>query len=89
MVFPQYIETCEVLLDYPKIGDDVIEDYSKNSIRNLLHAYIDVHSRRLIAEFPKYGVKCIEKLKSHCANMNFDDRIRYNRNFQQGTHKGG
>ena len=63
MVFSQYRETCEVLLDYQKIGgDDVIEDYAKKANRNLLHANIDVHSRRLIAEFPKYGVKCIEKL---------------------------
>ena len=30
MIFSQYRETCEVLLDYPKIGgDDVIEDYAK------------------------------------------------------------
>ena len=63
MIFSQYIETCEVLLDDPKVGgDDVMEDYAKNAIRNLLHANIDVHSRRLIAEFPKYGVKCIENL---------------------------
>ena len=49
MIFSQYRETCEVLLDYPKIGgDDVIEDYSKKDIRNLLHANIDLHSRRLI-----------------------------------------
>ena len=49
MIFSQYTETCEVLLDYPKIGgDDIIEDYAKNSIRNLLHANIDVHIRRLI-----------------------------------------
>ena len=28
MIFSQYKETCEVLLDYPKVGgDDVIEDY--------------------------------------------------------------
>ena len=65
MIFSQYRETCEVLLDYPKIGgDDVIEDYAKEAIRKLLHANIDVHRRRLIAEFPKYGVKCIEKLQS-------------------------
>ena len=64
MIFSQYTETCEVLLDYPKIGgDDVIEDYVKKDIRNLLHAKIDVHIRRLIAEFPKYGIKCIEKLQ--------------------------
>ena len=50
MIFLQYRQTCQVLLDYPKIGgDDVIEDYVKKAIRKLLHANIDVHSRRLIA----------------------------------------
>ena len=30
MIFSQYTETCEVLLDYPKIGGDgIIEDYAK------------------------------------------------------------
>ena len=54
MIFSKYRETCQVLLDYPKIGkDDVIEDYAKKDIRNLLHANSGVHSRRLIAEFPK------------------------------------
>ena len=39
MIFSQYTEACEVLLDYPNIGgDDIIEDYAKKSIRNLLHA---------------------------------------------------
>ena len=90
MIFSQYRETCEVILDYQKIGgDDVIEDYAKNAIRNLLHANIDVHSRILIADFPKYGIKCIEKLQSHCANMTFADKSRYDRTFQQVTHKGG
>ena len=90
MIFSQYKETCEVLLDYPKIGgDNFIEDYAKKAIRNLLHANIDLHSRRLIAELPKYGIKCIEKLQSHCANMNFSDKSRYDRTFQQVTHKGG
>ena len=70
MILSQYRETFEVLLDYPKIGgDDVIEDYSKKAIINLLHANIDVHSRRLISEFPKDGIKCIEILQSHCENM--------------------
>ena len=88
--FSQYKETCEVLLDYPKIGGgDIIEDYAKNTIRNRLHANIDVHSRRLIAEFPKYGIKCIEKLQSHCANMTFAEKSRYDKTFQQITHKGG
>ena len=64
MIFSQYTETCEVLLvDYPKIGGDDIEDYAKKAIRNLLHANIDVHSRRLIAELPKDEIKCIEKLQ--------------------------
>ena len=90
MVFSQYRETCEVLLDYPKKGgDDVIEDYAKKAIRNLLHANIDLHSRILIAEFPKDGIKCIEKMQSRCANMTFADKSRYHRNFQQVTHKGG
>ena len=88
MIFSQYRETCEILLDYPKIGgDDVIEYYAEKAIINLLHAKIDVHSRRLIAEFPKYGIKCIEKLQSHCANMTFADKSRYDRTFQQVTHR--
>ena len=89
MIFSQYKETCEVLIDYPKIGgDDIIEDNAKKDIRNILHANIDVHSRRLISEFPKDGIKCIEKLQSHCANMSFPDKIRYDRTFQKVTHKG-
>ena len=64
MIFSQYRETCEILLDYPKIGgDDVIEDYENKAIIKLFHAYIDVHSRILIAEFRKDGIKFIEKLQ--------------------------
>ena len=75
MIFSQYRETCQVLLDYPKIGgNDVIAYYVKRVITNLFHANIDVHNRRLIAEFPKYGNKCFEKLQSHCANMTFSDK---------------
>ena len=59
MIFSQYKETCELLLYYPKIGGEDIKDYVKKEIRNLLHANIDVHSRRLISEFPVDGVKCI------------------------------
>ena len=54
-----------------------------------MHASIDVHSRRLIAEFPKDGIKCIENFQSHCANMTFADKSRYDRTFQQVKHKGG
>ena len=62
MIFSQYTKTCEVILDYSKIGGGDIEDYTKKAIRNLLHTNIDVHSRILIAEFPIDGIKCIEKL---------------------------
>ena len=57
MIFSQHKETCEVLIDYPKIGEEYIRDYVKKAIRNLLHENIDVHSRRLIDEFPVYEVK--------------------------------
>ena len=40
------------------------------------------------AEFPKDGIKCIEELQSHCANITFDDKSRYDRTLQQVTHKG-
>ena len=66
-----------------------IKDYAKMAIRNYLHANSCVHSRRLIAEFPEDGIKCMEKLQSYCANMNFADKGRYDRTFQQVTHKGG
>ena len=89
MIFSQYTETCEEIIDDPKIRGDDIEDYSKKAIRNILHADIDVHGRRLIAEFPMDGKKCIQKLQSHCANMTFADKGRYDRTFQQVTHKGG
>ena len=71
MTFSQYTETCEVLLDYPIIGGEDIKYFARKSIRNILHANIDVHSRRLIAEFPIYGIKCIKRLQSHCENMTF------------------
>ena len=74
---------------YPKMEGENVKDYAKMSIRNLLHANSCVHIRRLIAEFPEYGIKCMEKLQSHCANMTFADKSRYDRNFQQVTHKGG
>ena len=28
MIFSQYTETCEVLIDYPRIGGEDIEDYA-------------------------------------------------------------
>ena len=52
-------------------GGGGVKDYSKKAIRNLLHSNSYVHSRILIAELPKDGIKCLEKLQSHCANMAF------------------
>ena len=54
-----------------------------------MHANIDLYRRRLIAEFRADGIKCIEKLQSDCANMTFTEKSRYDRIFQQVTHKGG
>ena len=87
--FSQYTETCEVITDCKKIGGDNIGDYAKKTIKNILHANIDVHSRIFIARFPMDGIKCIEKLKSHCTNMTFAEKSRHDRNFQQVTNKGG
>ena len=47
----------------------------KTAIRSLLHANIDVHRRSLISELPGDGVKCISKLQSHCASMNFSEKV--------------
>ena len=89
MIFPEYKEACEALLDYPKIGGESIKEFAKDTIRNLFHTYIDIRIRRLVAEFPGDGVKSIAKIQSHCTNMNVSDKSRYDRIFQQFTHKGG
>ena len=57
MLFSQYTETCEAILDDPKIGWDDFEYYAGKAIRNILNSNIDVHSRRLIAEFPIDRIK--------------------------------
>ena len=75
MIFSQYKETCEVLLDLPKTVRDNIKEFAKKSIRNLLHANIDVNSRRSIYEFPGYRIKCIEKFQSHYVNMTFAEKL--------------
>ena len=54
-----------------------------------MHANIDVHRRKLIAEFPGDEIKFIEKLQWNCANMNFSENSRYDRIFQKVTHKRG
>ena len=45
MVFSHYKETYMVLVEYPTIEGDVIKDHV-NKIGNIIHATIDVHSRR-------------------------------------------
>ena len=89
MIFSQYKETCKVILDYPNIGGNDIEDSVMKFINNLLHANIYLYIIRLVAEFPIYGINCIEKLRSHCANMAFAEKSRYYKNFKQVIHKGG
>ena len=54
-----------------------------------MHSNIDLHSRIFIAEFPMDEIKWIEKLQSHCADMNFSEKSRYDISFQQVTHKVG
>ena len=71
MIFSQYKETCEVLLYYPTIRGEYIKYYVKKENMNILHANIDVHSRRLISGLPVDVVKCLSKLQSHCTNMTF------------------
>ena len=63
IVFSQYRETYEVLGDDPKLEGENIKEYAKMAIWKLLHANSCVHSRRLIAEFPDDGIKCMEKLQ--------------------------
>ena len=53
----------------------ILNIMQKKAIGNILHANIFVHSKRLIAEFPVDGIKCIEKLQSHCANMTFSEKV--------------
>ena len=72
MKISNYKETCEVLLDYPKIGgDDIIEDYSKKAIRNILLTNIDVHSRRFISELPKDGISALRNCNHMCKHEFF------------------
>ena len=89
MISYQYKETCEVLLNDPKIGEGGIKYFVKKAIRNLLHANTNFHSKRLISELPGDGLKCISKLQLHCANMTFSEKGRYDRLLQQVIHKGG
>ena len=79
MIFSHYKETSEVLLDHQTIGGEDIKYYVKKSIMNLLHANIDFHIIMLIDELAVHWVKFPSKIQSHCANMNFSDKSRYDR----------
>ena len=81
MIFSQYTETCKVITDYPKIEGGNIKEFAQKFIRNILHANIDVHIRRLFTKLPGYGIKFIERLPSYCANMTFSGKSRYDRIF--------
>ena len=54
-----------------------------------MHANIDAQSISLIAELLRDGLKWISKIQSHCANIIFSGKIKWDRIFQQVTHKGG
>ena len=89
MIFSQYTEICEILLDDPKIGGENIKAFSRKAIRNLFHANIDSHRRRLFTDFPADGIKCIEKLQSQCAIMTFSDKSIYDRIFSKSHIRTG
>ena len=76
-----------LLMEYPSIIREYFPDYAKKFAWNRLYAYINAQNQILIDEYTGDGVQAITILKSQCANMNFSDKIRYNRLFQQVIHK--
>ena len=78
-----------LLTDYLYIRGEDFPDHDKKATRNLLQAYIDAHSQRLIYEYPVWGVQAIKRLKPQGVNMSFYDKIRYNILFQQVKQKLG
>ena len=75
MIFSRYKETCELLIDDPKIVKQDIKYYVEKSIRNLLHENMYVQNISSIAKFPGDGVKYISKLQSQCADMNCAEKL--------------
>ena len=71
----QYKENCEALLDDPTIGGENIKYYVHKAIRNLLHANIDVYSRRLFSEFPGDGVKYISNFNHNVKTRLFPTKV--------------
>ena len=88
IVLSTFNQTCMLLMEYPSIEGEGIPEYSKQATCNLLNAYIDAIIQRLIYEYPEYGVESITTFQLQCANMNFADKSRYNKQCQQVVHKG-
>ena len=78
-----------LLMDYPSIRGEDFPYYDKQETWNLLHAYIDSHRKRLIYEYPMYGLQDIIRVQPQCANMSFSENSRYNRLFHQVVNKVG
>ena len=67
----QYKETCEVLLDYPRIRGNNFNEFAKKAIRNILNSNIDVDSRKLIDEFPGYRKNALKTEITLCQHKIF------------------
>ena len=60
-----------MLMDYTStIGGD-LPGYANKATWNLLNAYIDSQSQRLLEEYPGNGLQAITILQNQCANMIF------------------
>ena len=65
-----------LLMDYTSIRGEDFSDHDKKSTCNLVNTYIDVHSQRLIGEYPGDGVQAITRLKPQCAKIIFAEKSR-------------
>ena len=71
IVLSKFKKTYMLLMDYPYIRGEYLTYYSKKATWKLLNAYVDSHSKRIINEYPGYGVQAITVLKYKSANMTF------------------
>ena len=74
IVLLPFSETYMLLMYHQSIRGEEIPYDAKISTWNLLHAYIDAHSQRLLYECPVDGVQAISISQSQCVNMNFSDQ---------------
>ena len=86
IILSQFSETRMLLMEYLFMRGEEIPDYAKNSIWNLLHAYIDAYSQILIDEFPGDGVQAISIFSPQCANITLSCQSRYIRIFHKVVH---